>query len=130
MFNRIPPPGTTPGPGPKSLPRCALRQTNQEWNRLVYTINPDDVNIFDFKECITYTVLLSYRQIATMDGYYDFEYFDNGVFQAEIAKSKQIKLDENGKIAEIVRLIGGEVNSATAVAHANDLLQKANLFKK
>lgn len=76
-------------------------KTNQEWNRLIYTINPDDVNVFNFKECVTYTVLLLYRQIATMDGYYDFEYFDNGIFQAEIAKSKQIKLNENGKIEHI-----------------------------
>ena len=70
-------------------------------NRLIYTINPDDVNVFDFKECITYFVLLYYKRMATMEGYYDFEYFDNGIFQAEIAKSKKIKLNEKGEIEHI-----------------------------
>ena len=65
-------------------------KTDQEMNRLIYTINPDDVNVFDFKECITYFVLLYYKRMATMEGYYDFEYFDNGIFQAEIAKSKKL----------------------------------------
>ena len=76
-------------------------KTDQEMNRLIYTINPDDVNVFDFKECITYFVLLYYKRMATMEGYYDFEYFDNGIFQAEIAKSKKIKLNEKGEIERI-----------------------------
>ncbi|MBQ4103227.1 MAG: helix-turn-helix transcriptional regulator [Clostridia bacterium] len=73
-------------------------KTNQEWNRLIYTINPDDANIFDINECITYIVLLMDKQMATMDGHYDFEYFDNGIFQAEISKLKQRKLNKNGEI--------------------------------
>lgn len=76
-------------------------KTNQEWNRLIYTINPDDVNIFDINECITYIVLLMDKQMATMDGHYDFEYFDNGIFQAEISKLKQRKLNKNGEIEYI-----------------------------
>lgn len=38
-------------------------------------------------------------------------------------------LDNLGKVAEIVRLIGGDLNSSSAVAHANDMLEKAKNFK-
>ncbi|MBE6814530.1 MAG: helix-turn-helix transcriptional regulator [Ruminococcaceae bacterium] len=76
-------------------------KTNQEWNRLIYTINPDDVNIFDINECITYIVLLMDKRMATMDGHYDYEYFDNGIFQAEISKLKQRKLNKDGEIEYI-----------------------------
>jgi len=39
------------------------------------------------------------------------------------------QLDEKGKIEEIVRLIGGSVNSESAVAHATDLLNNAKKIK-
>lgn len=38
-------------------------------------------------------------------------------------------LDENGKINEIIRLIGGDVNDETARTHAENMLKTANEFK-
>ena len=40
-----------------------------------------------------------------------------------------IKLDENGKISEIVRLIGGD-NSSSSITHAKNLISSANDYKK
>lgn len=40
------------------------------------------------------------------------------------------KLDENGKIEEIVRLVGGDMSSASAVSHAKEMIEKADLYKK
>ena len=40
------------------------------------------------------------------------------------------KLDQNGKTEEIVRLIGGDMTSVSAVSHAKEMIEKANLYKK
>ncbi|MCQ2387458.1 MAG: DNA repair protein RecN [Clostridia bacterium] len=40
------------------------------------------------------------------------------------------KLNENEKIEEIIRLVGGEKNSESAIAHAKTLINSANEFKK
>ncbi len=79
--------------------------TNQEYYRLLYSIDPDDANIFDLEECITYFVMVKSREIHTWGDSYEFEYFDNGVFLAEITKSKgvtltekeQVEIDESGE---------------------------------
>ena len=72
--------------------------TNQEYYRLLYSINPDDANIFDFEECITYFVMVKLREIYTWGGSYEFEFYDNGVFLAEITKSKGVSFSEKGKM--------------------------------
>ena len=38
-------------------------------------------------------------------------------------------LNENEKVAEITRLIGGSVDSQSAVVHAKELIEKAKEFK-
>lgn len=40
------------------------------------------------------------------------------------------KLDADGKIEEIVRLIGGDMSSSSAISHAKEMIEKADLFKK
>ena len=40
------------------------------------------------------------------------------------------KLDSNGKIEEIVRLVGGDMSSSSAVSHAKEMIDKAGLYKK
>ena len=72
--------------------------TNQEYYRLLYSINPDDANIFDLEECITYFVMVKSREIYTWGGSYEFEFYDNGVFLAEITKSKGVSFSEKGKM--------------------------------
>ncbi len=79
-------------------------KTNSEWNRLIYTINPDDANIFDIQECITYLMLVMSRKLATHGGVYDFEYFDNGIFYTEICKIKHTKLTDDGEIEKDEKL--------------------------
>ncbi len=40
------------------------------------------------------------------------------------------KLDANGKIEETVRLVGGDMTSTSAVSHAKEMIEKADLYKK
>ena len=39
------------------------------------------------------------------------------------------ELDENGKIEEVVRLVGGNINSESAILHAKELLKEAKAYK-
>ncbi|MBE5756660.1 MAG: DNA repair protein RecN [Clostridiales bacterium] len=39
------------------------------------------------------------------------------------------ELDENGKINEVVRLVGGNINSESAILHAKELLKEAKEYK-
>ncbi|MBR2614058.1 MAG: DNA repair protein RecN [Clostridia bacterium] len=39
------------------------------------------------------------------------------------------ELDENGKIEEVVRLVGGNINSESAILHAKELLKEAKEYK-
>ena len=41
-----------------------------------------------------------------------------------------LKLNETQKISEVIRLIGGDVGSDAAQKHAEEMIEKANLFKK
>lgn len=72
--------------------------TNQEYYRLLHSIDPDDANIFDIEECITYFVMIKTRELYTWNGTYEMEFFDNGVFQAEIVKSKGVTLSEKEQL--------------------------------
>ena len=72
--------------------------TNQEYFRLLYSIDPDDANILDIEECITYFVMVKTREVYTWNGSYEMEFFDNGIFQAEITKSKGVTLTEKKKL--------------------------------
>lgn len=40
------------------------------------------------------------------------------------------RLDENGKVSEVVRLVGGNLSSNTAVLHAKELVLRADEYKK
>ena len=72
--------------------------TNQEYYRLLHSIDPDDANIFDIEECITYLVMIKIREMETWNGSYEMEFFDNGLFQAEIVKSKGVTLSEKEQL--------------------------------
>ncbi len=72
--------------------------TNQEYYRLLYSIDPEDANIFDIEECITYLVMIKIREMETWNGSYEMEFFDNGLFQAEIVKSKGVTLSEKEQL--------------------------------
>ena len=52
-------------------------------------------------------------------------------FEDETKTYSNIKrLDNNGKVLEIIRLIGGDENSESAVSHAKELLNKAKNYKQ
>lgn len=72
--------------------------TNQEYYRLLYSIDPDDANIFDIEECITYFVMIKTRELYTWNDTDEMEYFDNGIFNAEIVKSKGVTLSEKEQL--------------------------------
>lgn len=60
---------------------------------------------------------------------------DNNILIEKIEENgktytKTRKLDKNEKISEVLRLIGGDKNSSTAVSHAKEMINKAELFKK
>ena len=42
---------------------------------------------------------------------------------------KSVVLDENGKIEEVVRLVGGNINSESAILYAKELLKEAKAYK-
>lgn len=65
-------------------------------------------------------------QIAAMSdtSYLIYKYED------EVKTYSNIKmLDDNGKILEIIRLIGGDENSESAKIHAKEMLDKAKVYK-
>ena len=72
--------------------------TNQEYYRLLHSIDPDDANIFDIEECITYFVMIKTRELYTWNDTDEMEYFDNGIFNAEIVKSKGVTLSEKEQL--------------------------------
>jgi len=65
-------------------------------------------------------------QIASMadSSYLIFKFEDETKTYSTITK-----LDEQGKLGEIIRLIGGDSNSESAKAHAKELLDRANAYK-
>lgn len=65
-------------------------------------------------------------QIASMadSSYLIFKFEDETKTYSTITK-----LDEQGKLGEIIRLVGGDSNSESAKAHAKELLDKANAYK-
>ena len=61
-----------------------------EYNALMYSIKAEDINIFDYKECIIYAVLIFGRDISTFNGNYDMEFYTTDEMSVEIQKMKRI----------------------------------------
>ncbi|MBO5926707.1 MAG: DNA repair protein RecN, partial [Clostridia bacterium] len=59
----------------------------------------------------------------------DYSYKIEKTEKGDKTETKVIPLDDNGKIEEIVRIIGGE-GSELSINHAKELIDKANTFKK
>lgn len=55
-----------------------------EYKKLIYSLDADDINIFNYAQAITYTALLGSRDIFTMDGYYDIILYSHNEISAEI----------------------------------------------
>lgn len=55
-----------------------------EYKKLIYSLDADDINIFNYAQAITYTALLGSRDIFTMDGYYDITLYSHNEISAEI----------------------------------------------
>lgn len=60
-----------------------------EYKKLIYTLDAEDINIFNFTQAITYTSLINIRDMFTMDGYYDITLYTNNEVSAEIMSSDQ-----------------------------------------
>ncbi|MBQ6837641.1 MAG: helix-turn-helix domain-containing protein [Clostridia bacterium] len=58
-----------------------------EYKKLIYTLDAEDINIFNFTQAITYTSLINIRDMFTMDGYYDITLYTNNEVSAEIMSS-------------------------------------------
>ena len=61
-----------------------------EYNALMYSIKAEDINVFDYKECIIYAVLIFGRDISTFNGNYDMEFHTTDEMSVEIQKMKRI----------------------------------------
>lgn len=61
-----------------------------EYNALMYSIKAEDINVFDYKECIIYAVLIFGRDISTFNGNYDMEFYTTDEMSVEIQKMKRI----------------------------------------
>lgn len=58
-----------------------------EYKKLIYSLDADDINIFNYAQAITYTALIGSRDIFTMDGFYDITLYTNNEVSAEIMSS-------------------------------------------
>jgi DNA repair protein RecN (Recombination protein N) len=65
-------------------------------------------------------------QIAVMS---DSEYLIEKYEELEKTHTKVFKLNENDKLKEIVRLLGGSENDEFAIKHAEELVKQANEYK-
>ena len=59
---------------------------------------------------------------------------DNSLFikkheEENRAYTEVLKLSKEQKISEIIRLIGGDVNDETAIAHARKMISDADAYK-
>lgn len=61
-----------------------------EYKKLIYSLNADDINVFNYTQCITYTVLLGSRELFTAGGYYDITLYSHNEISAEIISSNLI----------------------------------------
>jgi len=77
------------------------------------------------KECQVVCVSHLAQIAAIADNNYLIEKFEDG----NSARTKVSILNNNLKISEVARLAGGEVGAEVALAHAADLINKANNYK-
>ena len=61
-----------------------------EYKKLIYSLDADDINVFNYTQCITYTALLGSRELFTAGGYYDITLYSHNEISAEIISSNLI----------------------------------------
>ena len=59
-----------------------------EYKKLMYSLDADDINVFNYEQCVTYTVLLAGRDLYTMGNFYDITLYERNEIGAEIMKMK------------------------------------------
>lgn len=59
-----------------------------EYKKLIYSLDADDINVFNYEQCVTYTVLLAGRDMYTMGNFYDITLYERNEIGVEIMKLK------------------------------------------
>ena len=59
-----------------------------EYKKLLYSLDADDINVFNYEQCVTYTVLLASRDMTTMGNFYDIILYERNEIGVEIMKLK------------------------------------------
>jgi hypothetical protein len=59
-----------------------------EYKKLMYSLDADDINVFNYEQCVTYTVLLAGRDMYTMGNFYDIILYERNEIGVEIMKLK------------------------------------------
>ncbi len=59
-----------------------------EYKKLIYSLDADDINVFNYEQCVTYTVLLAQRDMTTMGNFYDIILYERNEIGVEIMKLK------------------------------------------
>lgn len=59
-----------------------------EYKKLIYSLDADDINVFNYEQCVTYTVLLAHRDMTTMGNFYDIILYERNEIGVEIMKLK------------------------------------------
>lgn len=64
-----------------------------EYKKLMYSLDADDINVFNYEQCVTYTVLLAQRDMTTMGNFYDIILYERNEIGVEIMKLKSTDRD-------------------------------------
>ncbi len=64
-----------------------------EYKKLMYSLDADDINVFNYEQCITYTVLLAQRDMTTMGNFYDITLYERNEIGVEIMKPKNTDIE-------------------------------------
>lgn len=59
-----------------------------EYKKLLYSLDADDINVFNYEQCVTYTILLASRDMTTMGNFYDIILYERNEIGVEIMKLK------------------------------------------
>lgn len=59
-----------------------------EFQKLLLSLDADDINVFNYEQCVTYTVLLAGRDMYTMGNFYDITLYERNEIGVEIMKMK------------------------------------------
>ena len=78
-----------------------------EYKKLMYSLDADDINVFNYEQCVTYTVLLASRDMYTMGNFYDITLYERNEIGAEIMK---MKTSADREMYNVIIYITGDEN--------------------